>query len=515
MKAVPTISVVTDRDGFFGEQTGIYLNMALNRLGTERACSLEWIEPNGAPGFQINCAIAMQGGAGSGGGTSLQRWKILKLSMRPRFKTLLDDGTPTGGPSGLDYRVFSDSAVTHYDTFVLDSLLANTWNHSGQHNTPNYLEDQFTSDLHNAMGGQSPRGLFAHVYINGLYWGMYNVHDRPDHSWAAEVYGGDKEEYDVVKHTASNVVNSATGVDGEVTARFNVMLAAASAVAADPVSATQYETLCSELDVDNFITELLAHWFALNSDWPAKNWYATHRNTLDGKWRFHVWDAEHALESWLMNQNVFGQSECGLHDKLKASAEYRMRFADLVHRFFFNGGMLSYPAVADKYRLRIAEIDRAIVGESARWGDTRASTPHTRLEWVANEDRILAGFFKPRGEALLKWLRDNGLYPSVGAPVFNVNNAYRYGGHVAATDSLSMALPQGTTGKIYYTLDGTDPRQSSQPSSPQTTLTLVAAGALKRVLVPIATITGKWQGGGSFDDSGWGLVSGGRRRHRL
>jgi hypothetical protein len=71
-----------------------------------------------------------------------------------------------------------------------------------------------------------------------------------------------------------------------------------------------------------------------------------------------------------------------------------------------------------------------------------------------------------------------------------------------------MTLPAGTTGKIYYTLDGTDPRQPAQASSSQPGLTLVAAGAAKRVLVPIVSITGPWQGGGAFDDSGWALVTG-------
>jgi hypothetical protein len=366
LKAVPTISLVMPIDDWFGP-TGIYINKSQD--GTERACSLEWIDPNGQAGFQINCAIAMQGGV-SGGGTSLNRWKVYRLSMRPRFKATLDNGQPTGGPSGLDYRVFPDSPITRYDTFVLDALLANTWNHSSSHTTPNYLEDQFTSDLHNAMGGQSPHGLFAHLYINGLYWGMYNLHDRPDHAWAAQLFGGEKDEYDCIKHNMSMVVNHGTG--GNAVANFNAMLGAADAVAADPTNAAKYEAVSSQLDVDNFITELLAHWFAVNWDWPnwpnQKNWYATHRNTPDGRWRFHCWDAEHALEYW-NNQNVLGLSEYLIHDKLKVNAEYRMRFADLAHRFFFNGGVLSYPAVTDRYSTRIAEIDRAIVCESARWGE--------------------------------------------------------------------------------------------------------------------------------------------------
>ena len=216
-------------------------------------------------------------------------------------------------------------------------MLTNAWNHSGQHMYASYFQDQYVSDLHNAMGGYSPHGLYAHLYINGLYWGMYYVHERPDDAWAAEIFGGQKEEYDCIKHSTARVVNDGIGGSGAV-ANFNAMVNAANAVAADPTNADKYDALCRMLDVDNFITDLLAHWFALNWDWPEKNWYATHRSP-DGLWRFHTWDAEHSLEYWNTDQNVLGLSVSGIHDKLKANAEYRMRFADLVHRAFFNGGV--------------------------------------------------------------------------------------------------------------------------------------------------------------------------------
>ena len=173
------------------------------------------------------------------------------------------------------------------------------------------------------MGGQSPHGLYAHLYIDGLYWGMYYVHERPDDAWAAQMFGGEKEEYDVLKHHTNMVVNN--GLGGSAIANFNAMLSAANAVAADPTNVDKYDALCRMLDIDNFITDLLAHWFAVNWDWPEKNWYATHRNSPDGRWRFHTWDAEHSLEYW-DSSNVLGQSVSDIHNKLKANAEYRMHF---------------------------------------------------------------------------------------------------------------------------------------------------------------------------------------------
>jgi hypothetical protein len=497
LKAAPTVSFVMSRDDWFGP-TGIYINESQD--GKERVCSLEWIDPNGEGGFQVNCAIATQGGI-SGGGTSLDRWKTFKISLRPRFKTTTDDGRPTGGPSQLHQRIFPDSPIEYFDTFVFDEVLSNAFNHRDQHMYPTYIQDQFVSDLHNVMGGQSPHGLYLHLYINGLYWGMYYLHERPDHAWAAQMFGGEKEEYDALKHSPGMTVND--GIGGTAAANFSAMLSAANAVAADPTSLAKYDALCQKLDIDNFITDLLAHWFALNWDWPDKNWYATHRSP-NGLWRFHTWDAEHSLEYW-NSQNVLGMSVSGIHDKLKANADYRMHFADIVHRNFFNGGPLSLPFVTDMYRARMAQIDRAIVGESARWGDARQATPHTRQDWVTIQNGILSQFLQPRPALVLNWLKNAGLYPKVDAPVFQINGAYQYGGHAAANAALSMQA----SGTVWYTLDDSDPRVPGTTPQASAGLTLIPENAPKRVFVPTKAIDDTWKTSLDFADSDWISGTGG------
>jgi hypothetical protein len=447
LQAAPTISLVMSLDDWFGSK-GIYINQSQD--GTERVASLEYIDPRTADSFQVNMALAMQGGV-TGGGTSLNRWKSFKLSMRPRFKTQTDDGKPTGGPPKLEYRLFPDSPVRRHNTIVLDAVLNHSWLHpaADQRTTALYMQDQYAADLHNAMGGHSGHGFHAHVYIDGLYWGMYYIHERPDHAWAAEVFGGDEEEYDAIKHNSGGVINNGSG--GSATANFNVLVAAANAVGADPTNLTKYQALCNVLDVNDYIAYLLANWFCGNHDWPAKNWYATHRNTPDGRWRFHSWDAEHVLEG----TNSTGQSPVDLHDRLAASPEYRMQFADIIHRHFFNGGPLTHPAAANLFESRAHSIDRAIVGESARWGDNRQTRPYTRQDWLNTVTAKLNTFFPSRTGQVLGWLQAANLYPSIAAPEFSVNGSLRHGGYIARTDSLSIGLP-GTM--VYYALDGADPR---------------------------------------------------------
>jgi hypothetical protein len=499
LKAVPTICLVMDKDDWFGSR-GIYINQSQD--GTERVASFEFIDPGRDAAVQVNCAIAMQGGV-TGGGTSLARWKTWKLSMRPRFKTQTDDGKPTGGPSKLDFKLFRDSPVEQPNTVVLDAVLNHGWLHPGadQQTTAIYFQDQYVADLHNAMGGYSPHGFHAHVYINTLYWGMYYIHERPDHAWAAQVFGGDESEYDAVKHSSGGIVNSGAG--GNASANYNAMLSAANAVGSDPTNAAKYQALRKLLDVDELITYLLANYYTGNHDWPAKNWYATHRNTPDGQWRFHSWDAEHTLEG----DNEVGQSPSGIHAKLAANAEYRMRFADIVRRNFFHSGPLTPAGATQLFKARMAQLDRAIVGESARWGDNRQSRPYTRQDWLNTQNTKLNSFFPTRTSQVLGWLKSANLYPSVDSPEFNVNGQPQHGGHVGSRDSLSMTGP----GTIWYTLDGTDPRgQATAPARTSTTsIVLVPESAAKRVLVPTAPVDDAWRTDPAFNDAAWQDGSGG------
>ncbi|MFC1792997.1 lamin tail domain-containing protein, partial [Planctomycetota bacterium] len=446
LKSAPTISLVMDSDDWFGSR-GIYINQSQD--GTERVCSIEYIDPNTEDEFQANCAMAMQGGV-SGGGTSLQRWKSFKLSMRPRFKTQTDDLKATGGPPKLNFKLFADSPVERHNTVVLDGVLNHSWLHpsSGQTNTALYIQDQYVADLHNAMGGNSPHGSYAHIYINGLYWGMYYIHERPDHAWAAEMFGGDEDQYDSIKHNSGNVINN--GIGGSATANYNAMVNAANVVQSDPGNLAKYETLTQKLDVDDFITYLLSNWFCGNEDWPHKNWYATHRNHPDGRWRFHSWDAEHTVEGGI---NI-GASPSDIHGKLDGNAEYRMRFADHVHRHLFNGGPLSHPAASQLFQKRIDQMYRPIVGESARWGDNRRSTPYTREDWLRTANNKLNSFLPGRSNGLLNSLKNANLYPRVEAPVFRINGVDQHGGHVESNGRLSMTA----SGTIWYSLNGSDPR---------------------------------------------------------
>jgi len=489
LQAVPTLSLVTHKNNWFGAGgKGIYPQGELS----ERPVSTELIFADEQEGFQLDGAVMIVGGS------SPSRWKMDKLSMRLKFQAAY-------GPTKLRYPVFGEAAPDEFDTLVVDARMNNSWAYGGgvpvsrpganQRDLAQYTRDQFVSDLQNAMGGTAPRGRHVHLYLNGLYWGLYWLHERPDEHFAASYFGGDAEDYDVLKHQAGRVVNgSRTG--------YSEMI--------DLAAAGQYGQIQQHLDVPGLIDYLLANYYVGNTDWAHQNWYASrHRFDPESRWRYHSWDAEHSMEG--LTDNATGRNNhggpTGVHYGLIKNAEYKMRFADHVHQRFFNGGVLTPEGATALYQIRLDEVDRAVVGESARWGDNHRSTPYTRdVEWVKERDWLLGTYLAQRTQIVLNQIRSRGWYPNVAAPAFHVNGTSQHGGPVEHGDRVTMTPAAGT---IWYTLDGSDPRVPGSEADPGDKSVLVPESAPKKILIPTGPIDEAWRSDADFDDTDWTGGTGG------
>ena len=227
--------------------------------------------------------------------------------------------------------------------------------------------------MQNLAGGQGPHGKFVQLYLNGLYWGMYYLHEEPDDSFASAYLGGDKDDYDVVKHNGSTVVAG----ENTAAANYAAMLAA---VRKSMTVTANYTAVTNLLDIKDFIDYMIVNEYIGNSDWADHNWYASYDRVGGGKWRFHSWDAEISLRDVNADNTTKNQSgsPTEIQTRLMASPEYKLAFDDEVQRLTSNGGLLTPASAAAIYQLRVNEIDRAIVGESARWGDNLQEPPYLR-----------------------------------------------------------------------------------------------------------------------------------------
>ncbi len=224
------------------------------------------------------------------------------------------------------------------------------------------------------------------------------------------------------------------------------------------------------LDLENMSDYLIVNYYGHNSDWPFKNYYVGRENSPESEgFQFFMWDAEWSLflRSSVTGDNINRREGVAIPFQfLRSSDEFRQVFGDRVHRALFNGGPLyvdpdnpnwdpEHPErnmPAKQYSEWTEQIYDALIAESARWGDQHRSRPYTRdVEWQREFDRIMGQWFPRRSAILLDLFRAKGLYPDVEAVQWN-----QRGGMVAGGSAVELTAPKGT---IYYTFDGSDPRQ--------------------------------------------------------
>ena len=491
LKSIPSLSLVMRNSDLFGG-SGIYSNPNSSGVSWERPGSMELIYPDGSPGHQQNCGVRIYGGVGRNPGFKKHTFRFL-------FKR-------DYGATKLDYPLFNfasedaEGATDRFDTIILRAGFNNAWhrNSVSEEVRAQYLRDQWVHDAQLAMGHASCHGVFVHLYLNGTYWGVYNVVERPNADFGSSYYGGKKEEWDALNSYPRNVV------DGTATAWQTAHSIANGGV----TSQAAHDNLKEYVDMENLIDYMLLNFYGGNQDWDDHNWYAGRHRVPGAGFKFWSWDAERTLESITGNNRTgVGQSDkpSRLFSQLKQNTEFRMQFADHAHKHLFNGGALSPVQAGARYQKLANVIDRAIVGESARWGDSQRSTPYTRNGvWVTERNRLLNQYFPARTNAVLGHLRGHNprLYPNTDAPVFS-----QHGGHVASTTELTMT---STSGQIYYTVDGSDPRLPGGGINPLavtydgavSTTTLVPSGSIWKFLDNGTNQGTAWRNSG-YNDASW------------
>jgi hypothetical protein len=436
LRALPVMSISLKMDDMFGPVNGIYTHPLSRGAQWEKPCSLEFIPVDGKDDFQVDAGIQIQGNA------AREPIKTPKHPMRVVFKG-------DYGPKKLDYKMFPDSPVSSFDTLILRADFGYSWLHwnTTQRLRAQRIRDAWVKDSMRAMGGLAGHNRYVHLFINGVYWGVYDPTERPDGSFGEAYLGGEKEDYDVM--------NEGAAVDGTRMA-YDAMLAIT-----DVSTLVQYDAMKVYLDMPQFIDYMLLHFFIGHEDWyNNKNWYAIRPKDGSRGFLYIPWDGENVLIDPGANRVTMTDPPSGLHTKLIANAQYRLDFADQVHRHFFNGGALMPVENIARWQKRARELELPIIAESARWGDYRRdvhqyqSAPYElyerEVQYRAEQNRMLNSYFPPRTGTVLNQLRNAGLYPSVAAPTFQ-----QHGGKIDPGFQLRITAAAGT---IYYTTNGIDPR---------------------------------------------------------
>jgi hypothetical protein len=466
--AIPSISITTNLANLFDPATGIYANAYQQGIDWERPASVELINPDGSQGFQIDAGLRIRGGYSRSGDNPKHAFRLF---FRSEY-----------GESALDFPLFGTEGTDSFAKVDLRTAENYSWSFDGSPNN-NFVAEVFSRDTMAAMGEPYTRSRFYQLYIDGQYWGLYQTEERPDANYAASYFGGDKDNYDVVKvETGPYTIQATDGnldawyrlwsdvTDPKVDLADNAEYYKLLGKNPDGSDNPNYEVLVDPGELADYMITIL---YGGNLDAPISsflgnqypnNFFAIRDRTGRQGFQFLIHDAEHTLLDPDENRN--GPYPAGsdfdkfnpqyLHQQLMQNAEYRLLFADHVQKAFFNDGVLTPANAIARFQDRAGEISQAIDGESARWGDAkRPGDAFTVADWQAAVDRVEQQYMPIRSGIVLQQFMDNGLFPTVPAPIFQINGSDEHGGSVAPGDLLSFTAPGAI---VFYTLDGSDPR---------------------------------------------------------
>ncbi len=484
---LPSISIITDLKNLFDPASGIYVNALGHGLEWERECSVELIYPDGTEGFNVNAGLRIRGG-----------WSRHDDFPKHAFRLFFREKY---GNDKLRYPLFGDEGVDEFDKIDLRAEQNYAWSTGLANNS--MVREVFSRDSQRDMNQPYTRSRYYHLYLNGMYWGLFQSQERSEARFAESYFGDDEEDYDVVKVDTEKgyLVEATDGTLDSWQVLYNMCLKGFASNAdyftiegrdqnGRPVKGGEIM-----VDIDNLIDFMTVIFYTGNFDSPtavfmqnkkANNFYAIDNREDDSKgFTFYVHDAEHALFDEAHNPgiglyedrvNIGTRNDAlrmevsdltrfhpqWLHFKLSENFEYRIRFADRAWKHLSDGGVFSPDNSLERINKRIIEVDAAVVAESARWGDAkRSGAPYTKNNnWIPEIEKIRSNFIPERTPVVIDQLKLADLYPRIKAPLISSPTGPVTGTDVILTSPLSVGIENpNSSGTIYYTLDGTDPRK--------------------------------------------------------
>jgi hypothetical protein len=483
LRGLPVVSLSFNTSDLFG-QNGIHNNPEFSGRSSEREVHFEYFNP----ADPLDSTHEPGGVRIHGGNSRLHPKKSFRLYFRNDY-----------GKPRLKHDLFPGSSVDSFKHLLLRGGGHDAWTFRADWNQATLIRNEFLHRLQLSMGQPSPIGRMVSLYLNGDYWGVYELQELPHANYNADHHGGQPEDWDVLKHGAVVEAGNSTAWDDMI-----------DLAQAGIASASDYAAIQEFVDLENFADSMIHRIWSSDEDWLApefrngdeissfgddKNWYVARRSRNGaGKFFFYSWDAEMSMgipfSASRSFQNDFtrvnnNNSPGIIYQALRQHEEFQLLFADRLHKHLFNDGALTMSKLNALWDPLEDIMQMPIVGESARWGvdswsgNTPRGIPYSRNnQWRPAVSWVRSQFLVRRSSTVLNQFRNIGLYPRVTAPTPSPQGTL-------FANSISLSLTNSTAGAtIFFTTDGNDPRLPS--SSNSSVIPLVTDNQPVQILVPNA-----------------------------
>ncbi len=234
----------------------------------EKEAHFAFYEADGGLGTDFGCGLRA-----SGSSTLTARQKSMVVYLRGAY-----------GQSETGYPFFSDSDVTVFSSFVLRN--------SGQDRSKARLRDSFFSKAVKGMKMEYAETRLVVVYVNGQYWGIYDLNENQNEDYMAAHYGVDPDAVDIIRRN----IQALAGRNSD-----NKRVRA-YALATDLSSDAKYAEYIQWVDPDYIADYLIAQTFFSNGDMFNQKYWRSQDYTV--RWRPVYYDLDYALSASSPTRNI-------------------------------------------------------------------------------------------------------------------------------------------------------------------------------------------------------------------
>ena len=264
----PILSVVTDQENLYGPD-GIFDNW---QFDWEKAAYVEYFDTAQQLIFSQQAGIQIDGGYGGS-----------RFHPQHSFRVELDDPVLGAGP--INYPLIPNRAER---TKFSKMYLRNGSNYylTLPHKDAAHVEGM-AAETNNYYSAWRP----VTVYINGAYFGLYELREKIDAEYFEELENADSDSIDILSQSVWNgsVLRAVEGsVDDfyEDYAAFNSL---------DPADSNFWNDADEYFDMTYYNDYIIAETWAGNIDWPGNNIKIYRSNTSNFRWRYCLIDLEGSM----------------------------------------------------------------------------------------------------------------------------------------------------------------------------------------------------------------------------
>jgi hypothetical protein len=310
-----------------------------------------------------------------------------------------------GYKAELVYPFFGTTPRTRWQRLMLKAAANDNYPHEagGAH-----LRDAYIQHLSQVSGlNLDERSTaFCVLYVNGRYWGVYDLRERVDDNDYTDFYynqdrrfKGSEEYLQYLKTwgtTRPKFGEQKATQDWQALRQF----VAQNHMGPGPA----FEQLAEQLDISSLIDYFVINSFAVSRDWLNYNtgwWRGTNPEGEGRKWRYTLWDMDGALGHYINFTGIadvsaqappcqvdtikVGNGHTAILGKLigqnpEVRRQYVTRYADLMNTHF------SYPRLSSLLDSMLGVFGPEMPGQIERWGGSLEEwqdNVETLREWVA------------------------------------------------------------------------------------------------------------------------------------